>query len=68
MPSNPNSADDLPDRLSAPARRALQAAGINDLRTLASWSARDVRRLHGIGPMAMLQLDKALKDRGLGFK
>ena len=55
-------------RLSAPAQRALEAAGINTIEHLAQHTRRDIKAMHGIGPLAMLQLDKALNERGLRFK
>jgi hypothetical protein len=55
-------------RLSAPARRALEAAGISSVEHLAQHTRRDIKSLHGIGPLAMLQLDKTLNERGLRFK
>ena len=67
MASNSNSPA-LPDNLSAPARRALEAADIRSLQDVAARSKAELKKLHGIGPMAILQLDKALKDNGLGFK
>ena len=60
--------DDLPENLSAPARRALAAAGITSLRDVATRTQKELRALHGIGPMAILQLDRALRTAGLRFK
>ena len=58
----------LPERLSAPAKRALAAAGISHLEQLAMMTRAEAKKLHGIGPLAMLQLDKALDSAGLRFK
>jgi hypothetical protein len=55
-------------RLSAPARRALESAGISTVEHLAQHTRRDINALHGIGPLTMLQLDKTLNERGLRFK
>jgi hypothetical protein len=58
----------LPDNLSAPARRAFEAAGIRSLEDVAARSKAEIKKLHGVGPMTILQLDRALKTSGLGFK
>ena len=58
---------DLPDGLSAPARRALAGAGYLRLEQLAAVRERDIRRLHGIGPNALAKLRQALAARGLSF-
>jgi hypothetical protein len=58
----------LPDNLAAPARRALDAAGIGTLQDVAARSKAELKELHGVGPMAILQLDHALKAQGLSFK
>ena len=63
-----NASVHLPDNLSAPARRAFEAAGIRSLEDVAARSKSDLKKLHGVGPMAILQLDRALKTNGLGFK
>ncbi|MDF2188821.1 RNA polymerase alpha subunit C-terminal domain-containing protein [Paraflavitalea sp. CAU 1676] len=54
--------------LSAPARRALQHAAINDLARLATCTEKEILALHGIGPSAMPILRKALKAEGLSFR
>lgn len=58
----------VPDTLSAPARRALAAAGIENLGGVANLTKAELKKLHGIGPMTILQLDRALKAHGLEFK
>jgi hypothetical protein len=68
MPRDERPGDDLPSNLAAPARRALLAAGISSVRELSARTAPDVKALHGIGRLTMLQLDKALHDAGLRFK
>ncbi len=57
---------DLP-KLASPARRALAGAGYTRLEQLAEVSEDEVKRLHGIGPNALDQLRRALKDKGLSF-
>jgi len=59
---------DLPDKLAAPARRALIGAGVWRLEQLAEFSEAELKRLHGIGPNAMQQLQQALESRGLRFR
>ena len=54
---------DLP-KLSAPARRALDAAGIQHLNQLTKFSEAEIKQLHGIGPNALNQLRHALNARG----
>lgn len=58
---------DLPVALSAPARRALEAAGVEYLDQLAQMSEAEVKGLHGIGPYAMRQLRNALEAKGMSF-
>ena len=59
--------DDLPAKLSQPARRALIGAGYTRLEQLASVSEDEIRRLHGIGPRGLDLLRRALYARGLSF-
>ena len=59
---------DFPERLAAPARRALASAGITSLAQLAKHRESEVRALHGMGPSAVGQLRDALAVRGLSFK
>jgi predicted RecB family nuclease len=56
------------DGLSAPARRALQGAGIDSPKKLARHSETDILALHGMGPSAIPKLRAALKAQGLAFK
>jgi hypothetical protein len=53
--------------LAAPARRALAAAGYTRLEQLTAITARDLLKLHGMGPNALEQLRRALADRQLSF-
>lgn len=59
---------DLPEKLAAPARRALIGAGVWRLEQLAGFSEAELKKLHGIGPNAMQQLQQALESRGLRFR
>lgn len=58
---------DLPIGLSAPARRALVGAGYLRLEQLTRVSEKEIKRLHGIGPNALKQLNHALGAKGLSF-
>jgi uncharacterized protein YdhG (YjbR/CyaY superfamily) len=55
-------------RLSAPARRALAAAGYTRLDQLTEVSESELAKLHGLGPTAIAALRGALHDRGLSFR
>lgn len=54
--------------LSAPARRALQAAGITSLQQLATWSEKEVLALHGMGKASLPLLREALQQEKLCFR
>lgn len=54
--------------LSAPARRALDNAGIITLSQLAQYSEEDILQFHGLGPASLPTLRAALKAAGLAFK
>ncbi|MFT3681097.1 MAG: RNA polymerase alpha subunit C-terminal domain-containing protein [Ferruginibacter sp.] len=53
--------------LSAPARRALENAGITTLKQLSKKSEAAVLKLHGMGPASIPKLRSALKEAGLSF-
>ena len=59
--------DNFPNGLSNPARRALAAAGCENLAQLAQFREREVRQWHGIGPHALGLLRAALQAKGLTF-
>lgn len=54
--------------LSAPARRALEGAGIETPKQLAKHTKFSILKLHGMGPASIPVLEKALKENGLSFK
>lgn len=54
--------------LSAPARRAMENAGIQTLQQLANYSQKEILQLHGIGKTSLPVLAKALEAAGLGFQ
>ena len=58
-------ADGFLAQLAAPARRALEGAGLTTLAKLAHRPEADVLALHGMGPNAMARLRKALEKQGL---
>ena len=55
-------------QLSAPARGALENAGITTLTALATYSEREILKLHGMGPRSIPTLKQALLANGLSFK
>jgi len=61
------SKSDLP-KLAAPAQRALAGAGIQNLKQLTKFSEAEIKKLHGIGPNALKQLQAALKANGLQYR
>ncbi|MBL0741968.1 RNA polymerase alpha subunit C-terminal domain-containing protein [Chryseolinea lacunae] len=54
--------------LAAPARRALESAGVKTVHQLSSLSASEVLSLHGMGPGSMKKLAEALHAKGLSFR
>lgn len=54
--------------LSAPARRALEAAQITSLKKLSNYSEEDLLKLHGLGKTSLPKLAVALHKVGLDFK
>jgi hypothetical protein len=53
--------------LSAPARSALEHAGISTLTKLSQYSEREILKLHGMGPKSIPILRQALQDAGMTF-
>jgi predicted RecB family nuclease len=54
--------------LAAPARRALESAGITTLKQLSQWSEKEILELHGMGPSSIPKLRKALSDENRSFR
>lgn len=54
--------------ISAPAKRALENEGIRSLQKLATYSEKEILKLHGMGPSTIPKLRKALQGAGLSFK
>ena len=53
--------------LSAPARGALEHAGISTLTELSQHGEREILELHGVGPKSIPILRQALYDAGMTF-
>lgn len=60
--------NELPEKLGAPAERALANAGIKNLKQLTKFTEEEIKQLHGVGPNALGKLRQALADQGLLFK
>jgi hypothetical protein len=54
--------------LAAPARRALEGAGLTTLTKIARKTETQVSELHGMGPNAILKLRASLEKDGLSFR
>lgn len=54
--------------LSAPARRALDGAGVRALEDLTEHRRADLAGLHGVGAFALRALDRALEEQGLAYR
>jgi hypothetical protein len=59
---------DFPEKISAPALRALLNAKIKNLAALSKRTEREVASLHGMGPKGVSMLKQAMRKRGLSFK
>lgn len=55
-------------KISQPAHRALQGAGIETLEQLTRYSEDELLGLHGFGPKALRILKTTLNEYGLSFK
>ncbi len=64
---NDQAETDLP-KISAPAQRALAAAGVQNLKDLTRFSEAEVKKWHGIGPNALGKLRQAMQENGLSFR
>jgi len=66
---NERKADDSPFAgLGAPARRALENAGITTVHQLAEFREKEILKFHGMGPGSMPKLRDILTGNGLSFK
>lgn len=59
---------DFPEKLGAPALRALLNAKISRLRDLSAFTEREIADLHGMGPKGIRMLKEALTSKNLSFK
>ncbi|MET4538292.1 MULTISPECIES: hypothetical protein [Micrococcaceae] len=57
----------LPKGLAAPARRALAHEGIETLEQLAEVGEAKISKLHGMGPVAIAQLEDAMEESGISY-
>ena len=55
-------------KISAPAQRALESIGVDSLESLAAHTRAEIKKLHGMGPNALVKLEAALAEAGLGFQ
>jgi DNA-directed RNA polymerase alpha subunit len=55
-------------KLSAPARRALENAGISTLKKLSEYTESEILEFHGMGPGSIPKLKAALSAAGLSFR
>ncbi len=67
LPSATSDLDPPLPGMGAPARRALWAAGITDLRQLTEMPEGEVRLMHGMGPRTLERLHRALHEHGWSF-
>ncbi len=58
---------DFPTTIGKPAQRALAAAGYTRLEQLVTVSEAELLKLHGVGPVALDRLRRALAAKGLAF-
>lgn len=59
---------DFPEKLSAPALRALNNAKIKKIAELKNYSIVEISKLHGMGPKAISMLQLEMKKRKVDFK
>ncbi len=52
----------------APARRALEGAGIHTEKDLSRWTEKELLKLHGFGKASLPKLREALEAKGLFFR
>ncbi len=64
MFSGNQSTSDLPEKIGAPARRALDSIGVLRLAQVTKFTEEQLLDLHGMGPKAMGILKAALAEKG----
>jgi len=60
--------DALPEKIGAPATRALLNVGVTKLSQLKKFTQKEIAELHGVGPNAIGKIQVALKVKGWSFK
>jgi hypothetical protein len=63
-----NPTEDVLASVGAPARRALENAGIRTPQLLSKYTVGELLALHGIGPSSIPKLKKVLESNGMSFK
>jgi len=63
-----NNGNNFMIKLSAPAQRALNSAGIKTIRQLSNYTKSELLKLHGFGPVSIPILENELSKAGLSFK
>jgi hypothetical protein len=66
--ANKQPEEELLCSVAAPARRALENAGIKTPAQLATYTVDEVLKFHGMGPSSIPKLRTVLKSNGLTFK
>ncbi|WP_291635212.1 DNA-directed RNA polymerase subunit alpha C-terminal domain-containing protein [Clostridium sp.] len=56
------------DKISQPAQRVLQRAGIETLEQLTQYKEEEMIAFHGFGPRALTIIKRKLIEHGLSFK
>lgn len=59
---------DFPEKLGAPALRALANTKIKNFAQLSKHTEQEVADLHGMGPTGIVRLKKALKEKKMAFR
>ena len=54
--------------ISAPARRAMEAAGITSLILLSAHTEKEIAEMHGVGPKVIRIMKEWLNKQGFSFK
>lgn len=58
----------FPPGMSGPSLRALSVAGVRSMSDLTRWAKSDLAKLHGMGPKALVVLERALAESGRSFR
>ena len=55
-------------KIGAPARRAIERAGITQLKQFSKYTEKELLDMHGFGPKAIMILKPFLEENGLDFR